>query len=250
MQEIVDGNELSTLSDQQVVVLPYHRHSRVRTIGNFAGSRRGFPAQTKSQTHSFSSGGKLILNRHEQTLRFLLLGMQLDFGGLAKGYAAQRVARVLEAEGVPSGLVNLGQSTLTATRCNPKSRSTDELDSTASPKQWLIAIRHPDATSDEHATGLALFPGLSVTTSGTYEREFLVDGTTFSHLIHPHTGRPLIGRRSATLVSRCAAKCLSKNSCLLNLAASRVPIPTSFFDVKAQSGTRLSMTGTSRAKAS
>jgi thiamine biosynthesis lipoprotein len=180
----------------------------------------------------------LILNRHEQTLRFLLPGMQLDFGGLAKGYAAQRVAQVLEAEGVPSGLVNLGQSTLTATRCNPKSRSTDELDSTASPKQWLIAIRHPDATSDEHATGLALFPGLSVTTSGTYEREFLVDGTTFSHLIHPHTGRPLIGRRSATLVSRSALRgeVLAKKQLFAELGGQPSPNSHVFFDVKAEAG--------------
>jgi thiamine biosynthesis lipoprotein len=145
---------------------------------------------------------KLFLNHNQGTLRFLLPGMQLDFGGLAKGYAAQRVARVLEREGIGSGLVNLGRSSLAATRSDGRLRAAGDERAVANPNEWVVVVRNPDATTSEDSILLTLLPGQSLSTSGTYEREFSIGDKTFSHLMHPRPGRPLAGRRSATVVSR------------------------------------------------
>ena len=149
---------------------------------------------------------KLVLNYKQRTLHFRLPGVQLDFGGLAKGYAAQQVRRVLEQERVASGLVNLGQSSLTATRCATGLESGNEKPSHRCPTDWLVAIREPDSASNQCPVLLTLSPGQSLATSGTYERGFTVEGEKVSHLIHPQTARALTGRRSATVLTRSALR--------------------------------------------
>jgi thiamine biosynthesis lipoprotein len=149
---------------------------------------------------------RLFLNGKQKTLRFRFPGVQLDFGGLAKGYAAQQVARVLETERVASGLVNLGQSSLTATRLTAGLESGDNEPSRPFPSRWLVAIRNPDSGSNECPVLLTLSPGQSLATSGTYEREFTVEGKKVSHLFHPQTARSLTGRRSATVLTRSALR--------------------------------------------
>jgi len=145
---------------------------------------------------------KLGLDRRMRTVRFLKQGMQLDFGGLAKGYAAKRVARLLQKQGVSSALVNLGGSSLCAS----------EVVSSATPQnccaesgmvfgEWLIGVIHP-SDARQCPVYLWLKPGWSISTSGTSERQFEVDGQKLSHILDPRTGWPLRGLRSATAVAR------------------------------------------------
>lgn len=69
--------------------------------------------------------------------------MQLDFGGLAKGYAARRMARVLEARGMASGLVNLGRSSLVATRLDESLRAIGDERMVANPNEWVVVVEDP-----------------------------------------------------------------------------------------------------------
>jgi FAD:protein FMN transferase len=162
-------------------------------------------------------GNKLSLDWRMRTVRFQRQGMELDFGGLAKGHAAKRVARLLQKQGVSSALVNLGGSSLCASEvassttvqnyCNERGMAFGE---------WLIGVIHP-ADARQCPVYLLLKPGWSISTSGTSQRQFAVDGRTFSHILDPHTGWPLSGFRSVTAVARSGrrSEVLSKHLLLL-----------------------------------
>ena len=115
-------------------------------------------------------------------------GQQIDFGGIAKGYASARAMAVFQEHGIVSGMVSLGGN------IQVLGRKPD-----GSP--WRIGIQDPDAS---HGTPLAVLEvdGQAVITSGGYERYFEVDGSRYIHILNPHTGLPAeSGLRSVTVVS-------------------------------------------------
>jgi thiamine biosynthesis lipoprotein len=170
------------------------------------GFREGEPhlPSQKELLEAQELGGcnKLSLNRRMRTVRFLRQGMQLDFGGLAKGHAAKRVARVLEKQGVSSALVNLGGSSLCASEVVSSATTQNCCTETGMAfGEWLIGVIHP-SDAKQCPVYLLLEPGWSISTSGTSERQFEVDGQKLSHILDPLTGWPLRGLRSATAVAR------------------------------------------------
>lgn len=101
-------------------------------------------------------------------------GMELVLGAVAKGYAADRAAALLEARGVSAAKLELGGNIhLVGTK--------------PSGAPWQVAVRDP---SGEGAMGLLQTDGGAVVTSGGYERYFEQDGITYWHIIDPSTGRP------------------------------------------------------------
>ena len=104
------------------------------------------------------------------------LGQRLDFGGIAKGYAAGRVMEIFSAHGVRSGLVSLGGSIQT-------------LGTKPDGSLWRIGIQDPDAARETFLAVLEV-RDLAVVTSGGYERFFEQDGETYIHILNPRTGRP------------------------------------------------------------
>lgn len=114
------------------------------------------------------------------------VGMELDFGGFGKEYAADCAAQKLLAEGVRSGYVNLGGDMRVL---GPK------LD--GSP--WNIGIRHPRRDDKPIAT-LPLSVG-ALATSGDYERYFDYEGRRYCHVLNPKTGQAAQGWQSISVVS-------------------------------------------------
>ena len=119
-----------------------------------------------------------------------LAGMELDFGGYVKEYAADRVAELCRAHGVRHGLVDLGGD-LAVVGPHPD----------GSP--WRVGIRDPRARGSAIAS-VALLAG-GIATSGDYERCMLVDGKRYAHILNPKTGWPVEGLAS---VSVAASHCL------------------------------------------
>lgn len=113
-------------------------------------------------------------------------GMELDFGGFGKEYAADRAAAVLRAAGIRHGLVELGGD-LALVGPHPD----------ASP--WLIGVRHPRAPEQAIAT-LELREG-ALATSGDYERYFEQDGHRYAHLLDPRSGWPVEGLASVSVIA-------------------------------------------------
>ncbi len=124
-------------------------------------------------------------------LRFGVPGMELDFGGVAKEYAADCAAGVCRRAGITSGLVELGGD-IALIGPHPD----------GSP--WLIGIRHPRQPETAVAS-IPLWQG-GLATSGDYERFMLVEGRRYCHLLLPHSGYPVVSALAG--VSVVADSCL------------------------------------------
>jgi thiamine biosynthesis lipoprotein len=104
-----------------------------------------------------------------------LPGMELDFGGFVKEYAADRAAELCRVRGLTSGIIDLGGD-LALVGPHPNGQP------------WLIGIRNPRRPGEAMAR-IALRSG-GLATSGDYERFMIVDGKRYSHLLDPRTGKP------------------------------------------------------------
>ena len=102
---------------------------------------------------------------------------QIDLGGIAKGFIADRLKEYLTGKGIESAWINLGGNVLTIGTKPDKSL-------------WKIGIRKPFGAADETAAVISV-SGKSVVTSGTYERYFEKDGTIYHHILQPMTGQPV-----------------------------------------------------------
>lgn len=119
-------------------------------------------------------------------LSFPTPGLELDFGGIVKEYAADRVAALLQADGVSHALVNLGGDIRAA---GPRS------DGSA----WQVGIRDPRRPG-EMWTSVPLFGG-ALSTSGDYERCIEIEGRRYGHVLDPRTGWPVRFMASASVVA-------------------------------------------------
>lgn len=119
-------------------------------------------------------------------LAFPLAGMELDFGGIVKEYAADRVASVLRQAGAEHALVNLGGDVRV-------------VGSRADGGPWSIGIRHPRRPG-ELLLAVELREG-ALSTSGDYERCLVVEGVRYGHVLDPRTGWPVRFMASASVVA-------------------------------------------------
>ena len=119
------------------------------------------------------------LNDADQTVFLKKSGMELDLGGIAKGWIADRIKDLWLAFGVQSGIINLGGNILLVGD-SPKREN----------GQWTIGVQDPrQVRGDNIAT--VMVPECSAVTSGTYERYLIVNGKKYHHLIDPRTGYPV-----------------------------------------------------------
>ena len=130
---------------------------------------------------------KVKLDPAQKTVEFAAPGMEIDMGGIAKGYAAALAAKALREHGVTDGFVNIGESSVVA------------IGSPAAGKSWIVEIYDPrDRTKTVAWTRLA--DGEALATSGTYEKTVGEGEKKKSHLINPKTGEALGGLHSVTVV--------------------------------------------------
>lgn len=120
-----------------------------------------------------------------------LRGMELDFGGFGKEYAADRAAAVLLQAGVTHGYVNLGGDIRVV---GPR----------ADGSGWCFGLQHPRRA--DALVGQVVLTDGALATSGDYERFFELDGRRYCHLIDPRSGWPVEHWQSASVLGpTCAA---------------------------------------------
>ena len=131
---------------------------------------------------------------HWQRPRLVLpvKGMELDFGGFGKEYAADRAAGVLLAAGLRHGLVDLAGD-LRILGPHPDGAP------------WRVGIRHPRGAPEQAIAVVELRSG-AIASSGDYERYFEQDGRRYSHILDPRSGWPVQGGSAS--VSVVADRCL------------------------------------------
>jgi thiamine biosynthesis lipoprotein len=120
------------------------------------------------------------------SVRLPRAGMEVDFGGLGKEYAADRAAAILSEHGFVHALVNLGGD---VRAMGPQ----------ADGRKWRVGIRHPRAANRAIAS-VELADG-AVATSGDYERHFEIDGRRYCHILDPRTGMPVAHWQSVSVVA-------------------------------------------------
>ena len=118
-------------------------------------------------------------------------GMQLDFGGVAKGFAVDRAVEALRARGVAQGMVNAGGD------LGLLGRHPDG-------DPWVVGVQHPLAPG-RLLLALSLDGG-AVATSGNYLRYRVYDGRRYGHLLHPRHGYPADTALSMTVVAPTAMR--------------------------------------------
>lgn len=131
---------------------------------------------------------QIVLDEAAQTAYLPRPGMQLDIGGIGKGYAIDKAAAVLAAHGVKSALINAGGD-VRAIGNKPDG------------KPWRIGVQHP-RQSDGMIAKLALSEWDTMETSGDYQRYFMKDGVRYAHILDPKTGQQPRELASVTLVYR------------------------------------------------
>ncbi len=128
----------------------------------------------------------IVLDNEKTTVFLKEKGMRIGFGGIGKGYAAERAKSVMMELEVDSGIVN-ASGDLAAWGYQPDG------------KPWTIGIANPDSAgqifSYMNITNMAL------ATSGNYEKFIMIDGKKYSHTIDPRTGLPITGIKSVTIIS-------------------------------------------------
>jgi thiamine biosynthesis lipoprotein len=156
--------------------------------GFYKGTGR-FPHRAEIKGAMARVGYKLIeLDRQARTVHFRRAGVELDPGGIGKGYAADRMAAILRQEGIESGLITSGSSTIYAIGAPP-----------SEPKGWRIAIRHPKNASK--TVEEVFLKNESMSTSGSYEKFFRAGGRIYSHIMDPRTGFPAEGMLSVSVIT-------------------------------------------------
>ena len=156
---------------------------------------------------------KLLLDAERLTVAFASAGMQIDLGGIAKGYAVDRSIALLQGAGIQSALVSAGGDSRMLGDRGP-AMGTD-----AGRLPWMIGIQHPRERSQQ-ALRLPL-ASVAISTSGDYERYFIHDGERVHHIINPQTGRPASGLVSASVIGPHSQDCDALSTTVFVLGAER-----------------------------
>lgn len=127
----------------------------------------------------------IILNKETTSVFLKEKGMRIGFGGIGKGYAADRARLILEQNGVSGGVVNAaGDLTTWGTQPNGN--------------PWTVGIADPN--TKQHPFSYLDISQMAVATSGSYEKFVTINGKKYSHTINPKTGFPVSGIKSVTII--------------------------------------------------
>ncbi len=117
------------------------------------------------------------LNEKEKSVYLEKKGMMIDLGGIAKGYGADEVEKVLSSFDIEKAIINLGGNVLT-------------MGSRVDDTKWRIGIQNPESERGGYVMIVNL-EDLALVTSGPYERFLVVDGVMYHHILDTQTGYPI-----------------------------------------------------------
>jgi thiamine biosynthesis lipoprotein len=158
-----------------------------KSLWNFDTSMTHLPDEaTAKKMVRLINYRNIILDEKERTVFLKEKGMRIGFGGIGKGYAAEKAKELLKNYGVTSGIVN-ASGDLTAWGVQPNG------------KPWTIGIVNPNLK--HQIFSYINITNMAVATSGTYEKFILIDGVKYSHTINPRTGLPVRGIKSVTIIT-------------------------------------------------
>jgi FAD:protein FMN transferase len=173
-------------------------------LWRFSRKRKVLSSQAEMAVAAAAVGyRKLRLDSQSRTVTLLAPNMQLDLGGIAKGYAADEALRLLKGRGMPRALVAASGDIAIG-------------DPPPGQRGWKIAISGMDADAVS-ATPTLLLKNCGVSTSGDTEQFIEIDNVRYSHIVDPRTGLGLTNRIQATIIAphTTASDSLATTVCVL-----------------------------------
>jgi thiamine biosynthesis lipoprotein len=159
----------------------------MRTWGFFRGQGR-YPTDEELRRAKQSVGWQHVhLDSATRAVRFDTPGVELDLGAIGKGYAVDRVVKLLREAEVEAALVDAGSSTLHAINAPPGKNG------------WIVHVPKPGER--DQITSTVPLCNQSLSTSGSYEKFFDLEGKRYSHVMDPREGVPVEGVLQTTLVA-------------------------------------------------
>ena len=171
---------------------------------NYRDTGVGIPTEAElAEAEKHTDIEKLIIDEESMTVRLCDPLMSLDVGAVAKGYATERIAEALEAQGISGYALDIGGNLRV-------------IGAKSDGSGWRTGVRNPDETSDDRYVHYLDAKDTSVVTSGDYERYYTVDGVRYHHLIDKDTLMPSTYHRSVTVVCRDSALADALSTALFN----------------------------------
>ncbi|MBQ4087810.1 MAG: FAD:protein FMN transferase [Clostridia bacterium] len=170
-------------------------------LWDFSGNPHVPTDEELKQTLPSVDSSSLVLDKTAYTVTKTKQNMQIDLGGIAKGYASDRAAKILKSRGVTSAVLDFGGNVVTV---GEKPQGVwDMLRTGKKTKPFTVGIQKPGEVRGTVAeTVTAKTTPCAVVTSGGYERNFTENGKNYHHIINPKTGRqPENGIVSVTVVA-------------------------------------------------
>lgn len=157
-----------------------------KSLWNFDVNMKVLPSkETALRSVDLINYKNVILDPVDGTVFLKKRGMRIGFGGIGKGYAADRAKLILQQQGVKSGIVNAAGDLITWGQ-QPNG------------KPWTIAIADPDKQLSPFST--LNISDMAIATSGNYEKYAIINGKRYSHTIDPKTGLPASGIKSVSVI--------------------------------------------------
>lgn len=114
--------------------------------------------------------------------------VEIDPGGIGKGYAVDRMAAILRDRGITSGIISAGRSSIYGIGVPP-----------SEPRGWRVEVPNPKNPRENFAE--VFLRNESMSTSGSTEKFFTVGGRTYTHIMDPRTGTPATGMLQVSVVA-------------------------------------------------
>ena len=235
MSSYIEGSELSAvnrLSAYQPLILTSELYQLIQKSLYFSGISDGafdityasvghlYNYRERIQPNSSNIQSALMLvdwkrvelNNSTQALTFTKDDMQINLGGIAKGYAVDRSIELLVGRGVVSAIVSAGgDSRMIGDRGAVFNQvdATEKIDVVGHKKAkripWMVGIKHP---RQDEGTALRMpLMDTAISTSGDYERYFLRGNERVHHIINPKTGYSAEGVVSASVIGPESINC-------------------------------------------
>lgn len=158
-----------------------------KRLWNFDTTMTTLPdAKTARQSVRLINYKNVVFNEADSSVFLRERGMRIGFGGIGKGYAAERAKQLLMGLGVQAGVVNAAGD-LTTWGNQPNGQA------------WTIGIADPNTRATPFSK--LTISNMAVATSGNYEKYVLINGKRYSHTIDPRTGYPVSGLKSVTILA-------------------------------------------------
>ena len=160
----------------------------MRAWGFFGGERRVPSPQQIREALELVGYRHVQLNARKRTVHFDRPGVEIDPGGVGKGYAVDRMVEILRARGIRNALVAASGSSIFGLGNPPED-----------PRGWPINIADP---WDHRKNAAQVFlKDMSLSTSGSYEQSFRVSGHRYSHIMDPRRGVPAESSAQVTVIA-------------------------------------------------